>query len=383
MTKTEFIQKLTEALTDLPGAERIRALEYFEEIIDDRIESGMNEEEAVAAMGSIDNILKETESEVKQAQQTHSRSNAGKSDEPSVEFREPIQSLFVKCSSARLSVQGADLPAGITARISYRIPDDDQCLCSLSDGRLEVIHEKQKELGFSLRKLFSSASNTYIRITLNNPALSDGVIATSSGDLTLNKLVFTDSLDVGTASGNVNATDVAVQDVCKLHTSSGDVSAKNLTCGELLNIHTSSGDVCFNTVRAGKIEIGTASGDIEIRDTECDAFHSGSASGDAAVKNLRSATANLSSTSGDLKLTDAVCSGNIEMNGISGDIEIRNVSCSGEICLSVVSGDIKGKLEPEENFSFHTHSRSGSVRTPRTNGPCRVEINTQSGDIRF
>ncbi len=57
MTKNEFSAALREALFGWPEADVARTLEYYEEMIDDRIEDGMPEEEAVAAMGSIGDIL--------------------------------------------------------------------------------------------------------------------------------------------------------------------------------------------------------------------------------------------------------------------------------------------------------------------------------------
>jgi len=56
MTKSEFLQLLSEKLSQLPAAEIERSVSYFSEIIDDRIEDGFSEEEAVAKLDSIDDI---------------------------------------------------------------------------------------------------------------------------------------------------------------------------------------------------------------------------------------------------------------------------------------------------------------------------------------
>lgn len=57
MTKQEFLQELTGRLADYPPEDVKRALEYYEEMIDDRVEDGLSEEEAVAAIGSVDDIV--------------------------------------------------------------------------------------------------------------------------------------------------------------------------------------------------------------------------------------------------------------------------------------------------------------------------------------
>lgn len=51
MNKTEFIDELYHLLNSLSKAERQQHLDYYEEMIADRMEDGLTEEEAVAALG--------------------------------------------------------------------------------------------------------------------------------------------------------------------------------------------------------------------------------------------------------------------------------------------------------------------------------------------
>lgn len=59
MNKTEFINSLKSKITDMPYQEVEKTINYYAEIIDDRIEEGINEEEAVEALGNIDEIVRE------------------------------------------------------------------------------------------------------------------------------------------------------------------------------------------------------------------------------------------------------------------------------------------------------------------------------------
>ena len=54
MTKREFTDAIAEKLSGLPEDALHRALDFFSEGIDDRMEDGMSEAQAVAAMGSVD-----------------------------------------------------------------------------------------------------------------------------------------------------------------------------------------------------------------------------------------------------------------------------------------------------------------------------------------
>ena len=57
MLKQEFLAQLRDALCGLPQRDIDERLTFYSEIIDDRMEDGLPEEEAVAAVGSVDEIF--------------------------------------------------------------------------------------------------------------------------------------------------------------------------------------------------------------------------------------------------------------------------------------------------------------------------------------
>ena len=57
MTKTEFLDELRSRLSGLPQSDLDERLLYFREMIDDRMEDGLTEEEAVSDIGSVDEIV--------------------------------------------------------------------------------------------------------------------------------------------------------------------------------------------------------------------------------------------------------------------------------------------------------------------------------------
>lgn len=56
MTKMKFLLSLHNRLLDLPQAEVEERLRFYSEMIEDRMEDGLSEEEAVAAIGTVDEI---------------------------------------------------------------------------------------------------------------------------------------------------------------------------------------------------------------------------------------------------------------------------------------------------------------------------------------
>ena len=58
MNKSEFLNLLESELEELPDIEIKKSLTYYSEMIDDRVEDGESESDAVASLGSIDEISK-------------------------------------------------------------------------------------------------------------------------------------------------------------------------------------------------------------------------------------------------------------------------------------------------------------------------------------
>lgn len=59
MTKLNFIMSLHDKLSGLPQNEIEERLNFYSEMIEDRMEEGLSEEEAVAAIGSVDEIAEQ------------------------------------------------------------------------------------------------------------------------------------------------------------------------------------------------------------------------------------------------------------------------------------------------------------------------------------
>ena len=64
MTKLEFILALKDKLSHLPQSEVAERLNFYCEMIEDRVEEGLSEQEAVAAVGSVDEIAEQIASEI-------------------------------------------------------------------------------------------------------------------------------------------------------------------------------------------------------------------------------------------------------------------------------------------------------------------------------
>ena len=63
MKRSEFLEELKARLWAMPEGDVQNSLDYYSEMIDDRMEDGLTEEEAVAAVGDLEEIVKQILSE--------------------------------------------------------------------------------------------------------------------------------------------------------------------------------------------------------------------------------------------------------------------------------------------------------------------------------
>ena len=73
MTKKEFLKELKKRLSRLPKKDREERLSFYGEMIDDRVEEGVTEEEAISGIGSPEDISKEILGEGEKASTSESK----------------------------------------------------------------------------------------------------------------------------------------------------------------------------------------------------------------------------------------------------------------------------------------------------------------------
>lgn len=64
MDKQEFLARLRKGLSGLPQQDLEERLTFYSEMIDDRMEEGLSEEEAVAAIGAVEDVISQIMSEI-------------------------------------------------------------------------------------------------------------------------------------------------------------------------------------------------------------------------------------------------------------------------------------------------------------------------------
>ena len=414
MTKNEYLNALIDALETLPAEELHGIREYYEELIDDRIEEKGDEAAAIAELDDphllAEQIMRENGSQPaskgssdafeKKASQpgadAYAKEDLG-SDRSEVTIRRPIESISVKLKEINLSLRQEALPAGMTARI---VPHDmklDILDINIQGGALSI---EQKAKSQALFGFFGFASDKKLEIILDQDITDQVALRVSSGELTVKGLKSAGA-DFSTVSGGIRLSDIVSTDVFNIKSSSGDVHADRVDAASL-SIATDSGDLSASRVRstdrvklhsasgdidagrlivAGDMTVECASGDVDLSDVECgEALNVRNVSGDIDLDGISCRAAEWFAVSGEVSASDIDIAGPLTSSTVSGDISIDSARARG-LNMKSISGDITVELKNAAEHTFKAASRVGEVNVPGTYGPLTAEIKSTTGDI--
>lgn len=82
MVKQQFLEAIRDGLNGLPQSDIEKYLDYYSEMIEDRMEDGASEEEAVASMESVEDIVRQILPDAPSSQTTEEQESAGHSLRP-------------------------------------------------------------------------------------------------------------------------------------------------------------------------------------------------------------------------------------------------------------------------------------------------------------
>ena len=389
MNKEQFLTALRARLTGLPREDLERTLQYYREMIDDRIEEGMSEQAAVADVGDPDELaaailqrpVRRTQIQAAKASAPMSAgkraalivcavlliiagislilgaTNLGKGRDGSVK----------EYTFANAGIRALELDTGAAA-VDLRPAKDGicrvQCVESatlkykvwLNEGTLHIEREPASRWFF----FRVSLKEDYVRVWLPEREYESLWVKTSSGGVSVPEDFCFRTAIISASSGGVGfAADVT--DELNIQTSSGGVAVAGASPKELF-IHASSGGVALSDMQPGNVTLSLSSGGLRLSDVHC--------SGDLSAED----------SSGSIRFSDVIADGTMTLECTSGSIKLEDCDAA-ELRIQCVSGSVSGHLLTPKTYI--ARSVSGSVRVPPDSGGGICNVNTTSGSIRF
>lgn len=427
MNKEQFLSELSRRLDGLNGNDLYRTLEYYAEMIDDRVEDGMSEEAAVAALGDLEAIAREIMQDAP-ARESAKREESDEADEPERQvFTGELRRIHLDSMDADFVVRGAELPEGTCCVVEkaqgmrWRMEDGALTVSDSENdsGHIRFDTDSGKGRGsfrFStdseggmrglLNRIFSmhTVQGQPVTVLVPEHVRCEMEIHSKSGDVQLENFALDGSVRADSFSGDLSAAHVSATGELAMKSTSGDVELSE--CRALrLTLKSTSGDIQLRSVESetgasaasvsgdvtvqganlvDELTCQTASGDVRLCGANAERISVSSSSGDVSVQNTLSRTnMELCSVSGDVTVSDSEAQGALKARSTSGDVRLRSAA-GASLSLESRSGDIGGTLRgPESLYDFRCHSRSGDVHAPDSRGERPVEARTSGGDIRL
>lgn len=354
MTKAEFIDKLCKGLRFHSDPDEIqKTVMFYSEAIDDRMEDGLTEEEAVEAMGSIDDIVREFHSSWKPED-----GGDGGSVRPG-----EVKRVF---------------PTAVVRRIEIYDTSGDIDILPSPDGNIHIEYTASElwryeitgDSTVTVRRAKNGHRDEQVRFDFFGREFSF-TLPNFNG-------AFSNELRLRLCLPAASAPAVSV------NSASGDVECRDVTPAELF-IKLASGDVTVNDLEsAGKVSVITVSGDVELGNVSTPELSAATVSGDINAERVQAGAMNIKSVSGDTHVEDAAVSERLAAGSVSGDLTMALTVPCRHLGVDSVSGDVRLRLAGADNlYTVTTKTNSGDVRVQGlpSSGPNPVRIKTMSGDI--
>lgn len=375
MRKEEFLTALRAGLTGLSPEGVEKLVEFCSEMIDDRMEDGLTEEEAVAAAGSLDELIQQAKTEllpVKTANFTEKST-----------FGDTLRTY-----TAESSICGVIANCDYTADFKLLPSENGTCrvecmesekICYSVTTENNVLHIEcaDRRTLFSRYKFSRAQRHATVRVYLPQGTYKSLEVETASGDIAIPAGYAFDTASLQSTSGDIAC--CAECGALSAQAASGDITLKDTSCGTLA-LGTASGAVTLLNIKnesGGSIE--TASGKAQITNYKGDALEIGTASGKVSLENAECAALHINTASGGVDLTHTVSADVMEIGTASGSIHFENCDAAS-LSLDSMSGSVVGTLNTGK--AFRAQSRSGKVDVPFDSGEGTCEIETRSGSIR-
>lgn len=375
MRKEEFLTALRARLTGISPEGVEKLVEFCSEMIDDRMEDGLTEEEAVAAAGSLDELIQQAKTELLPVKTANFTEKSTFGDTLRTYTAEGnICGVAADCGPADFQILPSE---NNICRVEYTENETVRYAVTTENNVLHICRADSRTM-FSFFKFYRAQRSEPVRVYLPQGAYKSLEVKTSSGDIAVPAGYIFDTASLHGASGDIAC--CAEFGSLSAETASGDIALKNAKCNAA-ELCAASGDATLENVKLGKNScIKTASGKAQITNLEAAELNVETASGKVSLENAECAALHINTASGGVELTHTVSADVMKIGTASGSIRLENCDAAS-LALDSMSGSVVATLMTGK--AFRAQSRSGKIDIPFDSGTGTCKVSTLSGSIRI
>ena len=407
MTKSEYMEALQNKLECFNRELQQEIMEDYEQHFAEGIAAGKSEEEIMAELGSIEDMISELPEEdiVRESAEAESGERTEnampEAGRQSNTYAGEYRAVVIDGEIADVRLKQSD---DGQVHADFDSSDPDYCYYQYEESGTLYLGVKRDQNSTRAAKravkfmLFGKTVKVDLDGSFENFEKGFRSVWNGSGGSNI-KLEVRIPAGIGRVEIKTRNGDIEVQDVMPeeldLKSSSGDVSICHVTV-DRLQLNTTSGDVTAENISSGSMDVHVTSGDVSLDDAESGSIRFQGASGDLSGNRVRGHVVSIRSGSGDVELNGAFESYNIGTG--SGDMDIRVKAGAKEVQISTGSGDVELDVTDVERTEVTVGTGSGEAviygsggarhhvtkgSSSVGSGECKVLVTTGSGDAEI
>lgn len=345
MNREVFLNDLKNALAGMDEEEISSVLAYYSEMIDDRVEAGMSEEDAVNAMEPVKTIAARVLSEAGVAEEEPEEKESR--DKEIRRDAECVKELHVIADNQRVQLTTGDTDEIV---LRYRIEDGDIYQLHEENGVLTLEHTHRPVSSYKIDPGKLTVENFFDEVGKFLGSINLGNIFQINGN------------------GKPRCIEVILPRVfkgkIKVTTSNSRITADNVTCLDEVRLQSSNARIVLGHVVARTLYAGTSNSRIVLEDTY--------------VREMLDATTSNSS----VNVKSVTCDENIRLRTSNGAIRLEMLEAKN-ITMKTSNGSISGTVKgAKEDFAITSGTSNGHNNLPCTSvGEKQLTAKTSNGNI--
>ena len=255
MKRGEFLKRLLDGLSFMTEGERRSVQEYYEEMLDDALEEGGREEEALAGFGAPEEMAQRLAAEYVPPAQAAEKAGGNTAARQDVK----LISIFTEAATVQLSEAGVEKP-----QVTWENMDEwDTIDVTEENGVLRVQHSRKAPL--RIRALFT-VINRRIQLDVPYAYAGSAQIEVKNGAIRLEGMKHLAQVGCNAHNGAVRAAGCAA---CALAIEARNGAVKLTACeAQALAVQAYNGAVCLEACTGGSVKVQGRNGAVRL--TDCD-----------------------------------------------------------------------------------------------------------------
>lgn len=437
--RVEFLGKIESRLSNLPNREVEKIISYYNESIEDKLDDGMTEEDAIKSFGTIDSIVSNIEEEISFNDVVKDKiSNSNKTinvdgntvheitlDNKRVEytFESDFAEIYFDTANRGLEIKkSADDNIHLIVYQNkyeyYEITENKNLIIKYVEDKnffgrkISFLNnnKQQAELYIpnnEIQKLFANGTNEDLKISkvkLNSVNLSN-----VNGEIEASKIISNNTkfkningtikisdmnshnMKFGNMNGAIEASNIVTEDIFDVNNMNGSINLSNVQC-EDIKVDNKNGNIDIKTVSCDSVKIDNKNGKININTVNSNnAIEISNKNGSIKANTIIGDDIKISNKSANIKITDISSKNNIDISNSDDNIDFSNVAFGKDFTVKCNNASVRGDVAGvESDYTFNVEARNGTVRVNGKrvkevigNGDKLIKIKSSNGSVNL